>query len=308
MIVKAREEPLELKLWRILVSRMRISEHDIGYYHSLDKGFQGELQFDYLIKNLRSDILILNDLLFEHNHTIFQIDSLLITGESIFLIEVKNYDGDYYIEGEKWYPLTTTEIKREVKNPLLQLKRTESMFIQLLHHLGFSSITSTVKSQLVFVNPNFFLYHAPLQLPIIFPTQIQRFINNLGDMSAKKNRDIHHKLVDSLVSIHLNNSPYNRLPQYNFDQLKKGIPCKKCSSFINEFTHSILICQKCGFHEKTSAAVLRCVEEYALLFPDHRITKTAIYDWCNIVPTYSIRKILSRHFKLMGQGKSSYYV
>ncbi|MFV8828777.1 hypothetical protein [Alkalihalobacterium sp. APHAB7] len=40
MIIKAREEPLELKLWRILVSRMRLSENDIGYYHSLDKGFQ----------------------------------------------------------------------------------------------------------------------------------------------------------------------------------------------------------------------------------------------------------------------------
>ncbi|MFV8828776.1 nuclease-related domain-containing protein [Alkalihalobacterium sp. APHAB7] len=210
------------------------------------------MQFDYLIRNLRSDILILNDLLFEHNHTIFQIDSVLITGESILLIEVKNYDGDYYMEEEKWYSLTTTEIKREVKNPLLQLKRTESMFIQLLHHLGFSSSTSTVKSHLVFVNPNFFLYHAPLQFPIIFPTQIQRFINKLDDMRAKKNMDIYHKLADELVSIHIKNSP--------------------------------------------------------LLFPDHRITTTAIYDWCNIVPTYSIRKILSRHFKLMGQGKSSYYV
>ncbi|QKE72516.1 NERD domain-containing protein [Arthrobacter citreus] len=65
----------------------------------------------------------LNDLSFECNKSEFQIDSIGITGESIYLFEVKNYTGDYFIEEDRWY----TKPKSELKNPYEQLKRTESM-------------------------------------------------------------------------------------------------------------------------------------------------------------------------------------
>lgn len=56
---------------------------------------------------------IVNDLLLEHQHTMFQIDSLLFSRDLIYLFEVKNYEGNFYIEGDKWH----SNDQEEIKNP-----------------------------------------------------------------------------------------------------------------------------------------------------------------------------------------------
>ncbi|WP_395858190.1 nuclease-related domain-containing protein [Cytobacillus firmus] len=33
------------------------------------------------------------------------MDSLLITGGGIYIFEVKNYEGDFYIEQDRWYTI-----------------------------------------------------------------------------------------------------------------------------------------------------------------------------------------------------------
>ena len=67
-------------------------------YINLEKGYEGERNFEVLLEHHLSEGLILNDLLLEKNNTLFQIDSLLISQNSIYLFEVKNYEGDFYIE------------------------------------------------------------------------------------------------------------------------------------------------------------------------------------------------------------------
>jgi hypothetical protein len=98
--------------------------------------------------------IILNDFLFEANNTFYQIDYLFLTTHTINLFEVKNYEGDFY-ERDKWY----SSSKLEIKNPLLQLKRNESLFRRLLQENNFSFF---IKAYLVFVNPEFHLYPARL--------------------------------------------------------------------------------------------------------------------------------------------------
>ncbi|WP_264736692.1 nuclease-related domain-containing protein [Cytobacillus firmus] len=38
----------------------------------------------------------------DYSSTLFQIDSLLITVDCIYSFEVKNYEGDFYIEQDRW--------------------------------------------------------------------------------------------------------------------------------------------------------------------------------------------------------------
>ncbi len=171
MIIKSREEPLELKILRSLNSRMDLSAKDKHHYHNLEKGYKGELIFDEWLTAISNERLVLNDLLFELNNTICQIDSIVIKTKSIYLFEVKNYEGDYFIEDDRWYSLP----KSEINDPLLQLKRTESLIRRLCQDIG---CKASIESFLVFVNPDFHLYQAPLHLPIIFPGQLNRFINN----------------------------------------------------------------------------------------------------------------------------------
>ena len=99
LIVKSRKESEELQMLKALANRMDLSEKDRLHFYSINKGFEGEVLFDRYLENLRSDCLILNDLLFKINHKTFQIDSLMIMSDSIFVFEVKNFEGDYYYDG-----------------------------------------------------------------------------------------------------------------------------------------------------------------------------------------------------------------
>jgi hypothetical protein len=74
---------------------------DIRLDKGLVKGREGGKWFDdWLLANAGEGI-ILNDLLFETNNTFYQIDSLFLTTHTIYLFEVKNYEGDFYLERDK---------------------------------------------------------------------------------------------------------------------------------------------------------------------------------------------------------------
>ncbi len=301
LIVKPRCESLELKISRSLHVRMDRPSKEVNHYSQLVKGFIGEQKFDEWLEPLSNTRLVLHDLLLEHNNTKFQIDSLLITSEKIYLFEVKNFEGDYLIESEKWLTLS----KSEIKSPLLQLQRNESLFRRLQQELGYNF---SIESYVIFINPEFHLYQATANLPLIFPTQLNRFIGKIK-RSPSKLADIHFKFAEQLVSLHLKEYPNARLPEYHFSELKKGISCLSCHKLYTSFRKTTLICNSCGTREDYESAVLRNVEEFKMLFPDRKITTNGIHEWCGIIKTKRvIWEVLSSNFKLMGHGKSSYYV
>jgi hypothetical protein len=301
MILKALTPPLELKILRYLKKRMIFPVKSENYYYTLEKGFTGEKIFEGWLSELLVDCIILHDLLFEVNNTIFQIDVLVIFEDQIYLFEVKNYEGDFHVDEDKWYTLPNTEIK----NPLYQLKRSESLVRRLLQTL---ESNLSIDNYLTFVNPEFYLYKTPLNLPILFPSQLNRFINQLNLQTSKLN-DTHKKLADQLLSRHLSKSPFTRLPVYTYEQLEKGIPCKSCNSFLPAPQGKTILCNDCGCVEVVSNAVLRCIEEYTTLFPNRKITTKEIFNWCKIIKSKkTLRSILSKNYRLIGHGKSAHFI
>ncbi|WP_223702508.1 nuclease-related domain-containing protein [Sutcliffiella deserti] len=101
MILKPRNHSLELKTFQSLDARTNLESKEEHYLTNIAKGFQGEIMFDQWIKNLSCDSLVLNDLLLDCHHTLFQIDSLVITPHTIYLFEVKNYEGDFLLEADR---------------------------------------------------------------------------------------------------------------------------------------------------------------------------------------------------------------
>src|SRR5699024_4268115 len=146
MAYKPREIPVELRTLEALNPRMALSNKDVNYLSSLRQGYQGELIFDKWSDKLQVDCLVLNDLLLQSSRNTFQIDSLFITSKNISFFEIKNLDGDYYFEGDKFFKRP----QYEVTNPLHQLLRSDSLLRQLLPGNG---ITLPVQRFLVFVNP-----------------------------------------------------------------------------------------------------------------------------------------------------------
>ncbi|MHC0037328.1 nuclease-related domain-containing protein [Pseudoneobacillus sp. C159] len=301
MIIKPRFESLELIIYRILNQRLRLTPEQKNYYHNLEKGFDGEKNFDlFLEQNLKMDCHILNDLLLESNNNHFQIDSALHSGETIHVFDVKNSEGDYFVDGDIWraYPS-----KIEVKNPFLQLNRCESLLRRLLQDHG---LNYKLKAYIVFINPQFALFQAPLNFPYILPSQLWRFVNKLNNSGTViRPHNVH--LSEKLMSLNIKESPYSKLPKYDYAQLKKLILCPKCHSVMCEISNK-LMCQ-CGSVETVVSGVLRSVNELILLFPNMKITTKLIYEWCGVIQsTKTIQKILDRNFEKKGHGMHTYYV
>jgi hypothetical protein len=275
MIIKERQEPLEIRALTSLNARMNLSDSEKTNLFILKKGFDGECKSDLWLKGLSEDWLIIHDLLLEHKHSKFQIDTLLISQDKIYPLDVKNYEGDYYLEGDKWF----TCVKKEVKNPLHQLSRCEILFRPLLHDLGY---TYPLESYLIFINPEFHLYKTSINPSIVFPTQLNRFLKKLNMMPTKLNKR-HFKLAEQLVALHQIDLPHPRLPVYHFEKLEKGTLCPKCYSFYSDFIGEKLVCGTCGGEEGVESAVLRSVTELQLLFPERIVTTKTVKEWCNII-------------------------
>ncbi|WP_071393145.1 nuclease-related domain-containing protein [Bacillus tuaregi] len=300
MPYKSRTEPIELLIMESLYNRVELSEKEQKQYSSLKKGYKGEVLFDKLTETLQCDCLILNDLRLRHHSTYFQLDSLIIMADKIFLYEIKNYEGDYFFEADKFYMRPKTEIN----NPLTQLSRSESLLRQLILSLGYNL---PLEASVVFINSECTLYQVPLNKPIIFPTQIHRHLNKLN-LFPSQLKNNHYMLADKLVNLHIKNSPHTSLPSYDYHQLQKGILCDRCHSFSISIEGNYCICQDCSEKETVEKAVLRNVKEFKMLFPDQKITTSVIHNWCQVVMSKKrIKRILGRNFNIIEKRRWTYY-
>ncbi|RBP94721.1 nuclease-like protein [Cytobacillus firmus] len=116
----------------------------------------------------------INDLLLEVNNSYFQTDTLIISETMIHLLEIKNFQGDWHLDSDKLYTVTSG---REYKNPIYQLKRSAALLQTLKQNYP-------VEASVVFINPEFTLYQAPMEQPIVLPTQVNRFMKDLNTMNS----------------------------------------------------------------------------------------------------------------------------
>lgn len=300
MNLKPLKEPKRLTIFHSLNTRDDLNPEQRLYYQNLKTGYEGEVYFQSLTDQLQCECYVLNDLLFEFNSTWFQIDSLIIFQNIINMNEVKNFEGDFYYEGGKFYDSNG----KERNDPLVQLTRGESSLRQLFLKLGCKLI---IEANVVHVNPQFTLYQAPRNRPIILPTQLTKYLQKLDHTPSRLN-GYHKNLAEKLMSLHVEESPYTKVPPYEFGSLRKGLTCGKCHLLSVSVNGQRCVCGVCGHEERVELAVLRGVAEIQLLFPDFNITTNLVFEWCGgAVSQTKIFRILKRYFTLKGYGQWSFY-
>lgn len=301
MLLNARTESEELLFMRRLNARMELSSNEKVRLYNLEKGYEGEVKFDLLAENLLEERYIINDLLLKVNNSYFQIDTLIISQGLIQLLDIKNFEGDWYLNDEI---LKAVKNEREYKNPVLQLKRCATLFRQLLQELKQNYL---VDSSVIFINPEFTLYQSPMDQPFILPTQVNRFIRDLNNTPSKLDEG-HKKLAQQILSLHQTKNPFVQLPEYDYDQLKKGLLCKTCMTFSLSMENRQLVCGKCGGRETFEQAVLRNVEEFKLLFPKRKVTTPGIYEWCGTdISKKTICRVLKKTYTTCGNSTDIHY-
>ncbi|MCA0971305.1 NERD domain-containing protein [Halobacillus litoralis] len=301
MIDKPRNAPLSLLVMESLFLRTDLSSTEQSYYCDLKKGSEGEQHFDELLNTAANEHTVtLHDLLFESNRTLFQIDTLLITGETVHLFEIKNYEGDQLFFEGKFFRMP----KVEILNPLHQINRAESLFLRMMKKYGFSQ---NVQGHVIFVNPAFTLYQSPLNTPIIHPTQLHSFLAGISQPTTPlRSRDL--KLADKLLSLHTSTPPLKGIPMYDFESLKKGVFCPACHSFSLYVEGHSCMCEVCGEIEPLKDMIVRMTVEVKTLFPKTKLTTERMDQWCNgMVSRKRIQKVLNEHFTKKGIKKGAYY-
>lgn len=304
MLLKPRSESEEMLIRRSLCWRDdTLTSRDRFLYGIILKGYLGELKFDALLEPRHGNWLILNDLILTVNGKETQIDTMLIGSTTIYHINVKDYEGIYYVENNMF----CSDKSKEQKDLIGQLERCNNLIRNLLHELNYQQFS--VVPYIVFVNPKLTLYQAPRDLPMILPSQLDGFIDRLYQQGKDMNITLsHRKLADEIISRCQSRSAYSKIPGYTLDGLKKGVFCVECGGNMVHGRRGAVNCTKCGHKEKIEMCVVRNVEEFRLLFPDLNVTVPIIVDWCAVIPEKSIRKTLIKHYKRIGKGRSTEYV
>lgn len=297
------QRPQQLVILQLLKNRMQLSEQHQRKIEQLRSGYEGEKKFyNFLKEKIDKSTLILNDLLLSYEDALFQIDSLIIIRNNIYLFEVKNYRGEYFVEEEKWYKVKS---RSEIRNPFLQISRTRFMFDKLLQS---QNLHFSILPYLIFVNEDFTLYNAPMNEKLILPTQISGFLNNLSNYSFKY-ENYHKKLLDFLNNNSIIQPESLNLPEYSFQNLKKGTMCWKCGRPLVRYSRKTITCRFCQIKIVNEVGIVKSIEEFNILFPNTNITTSLIFEWCgHLFTKKTIWRTLKKYYKKIGSNKSAYYV
>lgn len=295
-----REKPHALKIMESLKSRMDLTSNHLNYYYALRKGWEGECQYDVMLEKLTCEHIIMKDLQLKVNRKSIQIDTLLITANTIYLYEVKNYEGQY-IHGDEG--LTNCSTRNEIVNPYIQLSRAQVLFRQLLKQWN---TNLRLDGFVVYINPHFTLYDTPHLRPYIFFNQIEGHISQLNHQS-KALTEKHVLLSKKLEAMHNSELYTTDLPAYIYEELKKGMFCGQCQNTIEKLTKTIGCCKQCGFKEESSKSILRHIAEYSHLFPNQKITTKTVQEWCVLPSKKRVRTVLDKHFKKQRSYRWRYY-
>ncbi|GEK92042.1 nuclease-related domain-containing protein [Alkalibacterium kapii] len=302
-LLKAREKPEMLTALELLDKRMTLSYSEKQYMATLSKGFDGEVLFDsFMEKHVFANAIVINDVSLVLGSTSFQIDSIMLTSDTLYLYEVKNYQGNF--TNRNTHFLTTAS--QEIENPLNQLNRTTMLLSKLLRKWH---VTLPIKSFVVFIHPTFILYEAKITDPFIFPSQLKHHFDTVNHQSGALTDKV-YSLAQKLIKETKKELPYQRqLPCYSFEILKKGLLCSLCGSMNLTITTKKGECRACGQSTPIKELLLSQVKAFRSLFPEVHITSNMMYEWCGKRLTKRrIAVLLNEAFEKTSYGKSTHYL
>lgn len=302
ILVDSLHAPHQLLFYESLIPRTNLFPQEKQRYEQIHKGFIGEKKLEkYILSDDYRKIIPLYNNLFEVSETEFQVDCILLTSDTIFLLEVKNYTGDYYNENGQ---IAILQTGIEIFNPVSQLDRTELLFKRLLNE---KQIKMKIRSFVIFINFNFMLYGASTRQPIIFPSQIKRFLQKTNVNAPALRKDI-YQLAKKLIARRKTRSFYERLPNYNMSQLKQGVFCWYCFAKLNRESRSSFACLRCDHKYEIEEVIIYAIAQFHLLFPHKEITNKQITEWCGRVLSRDyIGKILNKNFNVIEKGSQTHY-
>lgn len=286
-----------LKTFKLLEGRLYFDESMYKTYQRLSRGFEGERVFFQQLEDEGCSHLCIFDYSFAYDGNEAQIDVLILTELAVYHLEIKHYSGAYTMAEGHW----RLSDGRKIQNPLLQLSRAHDLLAILLQA---KRMNLPIHSYLVFTHPKFQLFNAAADLPIIYPNQISGFIWRINQEPPLQNQYWKTKLSENRIK----QSKYEVMPEYDYDEIRKGLFCAECRGRLIRINRKSLTCKQCRKNVTTHLAFEQALKEFCFLFPQLSVTNARMIDWIDgELSRNNVRLNLKKHLSLISKARASYY-
>ncbi|HLQ41202.1 MAG TPA: nuclease-related domain-containing protein [Tetragenococcus sp.] len=287
------------QLLQTIQSRCELAQIERQELDRLEKGFQGELRMDQMVNEfLTGEIVVIDDLTLKYKGSLVQIDKIIIAGNTLYLIDMKNYRGNYILQNNNWY----CGDKLLTANILEQLRRAVRLLIQLLQE---NQLYLKVVGVLAFVG---------LDGTVVVKDSVSEIILQYGDISRwlyRLNQEQTYLKYPNCEMIIRNYQvdPYSCEYRVEMADLTKGICCPKCHE-IGMKEHWYKLSCSCGYTQAKLVGYLRTISEYGVIFADKDLSRKdlRLFFGEGVNDDY-LRRVLIKYFELKSKAaRASSYV
>ncbi|GKS81249.1 hypothetical protein LPAF129_09350 [Ligilactobacillus pabuli] len=288
-----RKKSPELQYLETLQTRTELSYQEKQQLESDRKGFSGELTIDRLTREIVPErTLMLDDLNLLADGQRVQLDKLIQIGNKLYLIDMKDYHGQYSFRGRTWYhngkPLTHSIFS--------QIERAHDILARIFaeHHL-----TIAIVKVIVFTDPSAVIEIEDQSGIIVkylweYCEWLQKLCPAVQGTSLRQTRIPWQKVLQKYFV-----APYRPETDFALDsrQLWQGIICPRCNNFWWQQEHYALQCKTCDYREAKETAYIRTICDYGVLYFRHNLQVSQLMEFFG--EGYSkqyLRKRLAKYF------------
>lgn len=304
--IKKREVPPMIRQMEALLRRLPPNHPKRGLIEKeVDKrwaGYRGEQALDYFLRFLPfSKYRIFHDIRLRSYGKSFQMDTLILTPQVGFLIEVKNMSGDLTLDDESGqFTVVKQGVTNIYQNPLAQVNRQLLQLDQWFKWKGFYMYP--ILPLVAISNPNANLrFKDTLAVPI---TQLDSTVERIKKLYA----DYEHKKSFSLESVEqallLEHHPYYsdilRYFSISSSHITTGIRCPSCQEYGMDRKRRSWECPICQTRSRQAHKL--AIADYFLLYGS-TLTNKKCRQFLHISSREVASKLLMR-FPLTYQGST----
>ena len=260
---------------RMLKQRGRMTDEEERYFHLLWNGYIGEVTVDdWLRADPGIEALIIPDLKLEIDRKTVQLDTVMLTGQKLHILEIKHYRGEYENTGSNQWK---TPGGHDIQSPFLQLERSCSLVKRYLRDAGFGHIL--VEGWVLCPHETFQLYGMSKNQPVITRNRWSYYVHHeMKDLYTKPAAA--EAVYQKLMKTRLSGSQLADKVMPSMDDLARGIFCNHCHEKMQRKPRAkFLTCTRCGSSTTSEEAITQARDELSLLNLSRIINPSIVYDW-----------------------------
>lgn len=234
----------------------------------------------------------------------FECDLLLLTYQTVYLLEIKNYKGTFHYDNGKCY----YDSKETSFNPIEQARKSLVNLKQICANI---SPNIQAKAAVIFAGEDHevFVQSAPADIKIVTSNGLRNFILNIVKTeNTMPSAPINTKNILQKLNQHEIKNPFQPTPLTHDEmkEVKPGIYCAHCHSFDVKTSKFKVICA-CGLTESREEAIVRTICDYGVLKYDGDLTcKELLPFFAGQVSRNLLFRTLHKHFTVIEKGKYTY--